>query len=230
MRSHQMDEEKLKAINTIEAYLEELRKNRPSVRLSAARSDKGARTIKKILRAARGVFLRDGHAGLSIRKVAEEAGVAVGNVGYYFESKRDLIEATLREELADYVEEHIEHFERDRDSPLEILLNVIEFYVASARRNHRFFFQMWGYAASADDAKALIRSLYRPIGRFVYYLVRAANPKLSDAACRRVVLQLFSLEEGVKLFIGMGPDDDEAVATAETHFRALARRIVEEAA
>ena len=230
MRSAAADAEKLKAINTIEAYLEELRKNRPSVKLAAERSEKGARTVKNILSAAHRVFLREGHAGLSLRKVAEEAGVAVGNVGYYFETKRDLLDATLREELADYVEEHIQQFERDRDSPLEILLNVVGFYVSSARRNHRFFFQMWGYAASDDDAKELIRSLYRPIGRFVYQLVRAANPELSDLASRRVVLQLFSLEEGVKLFIGMGPDDDAAIKSAETHIRTLARRIVEEAA
>lgn len=229
MRGDGADPEKLKAINTIEAYLEELRKNRPSERLAAARSQKGARTVRSVLLAAREVFVRDGHAGLSLRKVAEEAGVAVGNVGYYFRSKRDLLDATLREELADYVEEHILQFEKDRDSPLEILLNVVDFYVSSARRNHRFFFQMWGYAASDDDAKELIRSLYRPIGRFVYYLVRAANPRLTDAACRRVVLQLFSLEEGAKLFIGMGPDHDPAVASAEQHIRELARRIVEDA-
>lgn len=223
------DSEKLKAINTIECYLEDLRRNRPSVGLAAERSDRGARTVRAILSAAREVFVRDGHAGMSLRKVADEAGVAVGNVGYYFESKRDLVEATLREELADYVEAHIEQFERDRDSPLDILLNVVDFYVSSARRNHRFFYQMWGFAASDDAARDLIRSLYRPIGRFVYYLVRASNPRLSDAACRRVVLQLFSLEEGVKLFIGMGPDDDAAVASAETHIRNLARRIVEDA-
>jgi AcrR family transcriptional regulator len=223
------DAEKRKAIDTIEAYLCELRATRPSVGLAAERSQKGAKTLRAILLAAREVFTREGHGGLSMRKVAEEAGVAVGNVSYYFETKRELIEATLRETLADYVEEQMSLFEGDRDSPIEILLSVVDFYVGTARRNHRFFFQLWGYTASCPDALRLIRDLYRPMGRFVYYLVRATNPALSDETVRRVVLQLVALEEGVRLFIGMGPETDPALVTAGTHIRDLARRIVEEA-
>jgi AcrR family transcriptional regulator len=191
------------------------------------RSPKGGQTIASILRAARTVFVRDGHAGLTMRKVADEAGVVVGNVSYYFPSKRMLLEAMLREELATYVEEHIRHFEADRHSPMEILLNVVTFYVANGRSSHPFFYQMWGYAGSDESAKAVVRDLYRPIGRFIYYIVKAANPAFSDARIRQIVLQLFSLEEGLKLFIGMGPDDDRALKTAERDIRELARRLVE---
>jgi AcrR family transcriptional regulator len=190
------------------------------------RSAKAAATIAEILRAGHRVFIRDGHAGLSLRKVADEAGVAVGNVSYYFETKRALIEAVLCEALADYVEEHIRQFEADRDSPLDILLNVVTFYVSNARTSNALFFHMWGFAASGPEAKELIRRLYRPIGRFIYFLVRAVRPEASEARVREIVLQLFSLEEGVKLFIGMGPDDNPALASAETHIRDLARRIV----
>ena len=125
--------EKLRGLAEIEAYLGTLREARPSVAMAADRSAKGAQTIFTILKAARTVFIRDGHAGLSMRMVAEEAGVALGNVSYYFPSKRALLEAMLKEELADYVEEHIRQFEASRDSPLEILLNVVEFYVSNAR-------------------------------------------------------------------------------------------------
>jgi AcrR family transcriptional regulator len=220
------DLEKRKAINTIESYLAELRAGRPSVTMSAGRSAKGAQTLKAILRASRAVFVRDGHAGLTMRKVAAAAGLAVGNISYYFDSKSALIEATLREELADYVEEHVRQFETDRHSPLEILLNVIGFYVGNARQSHRFFYQMWGFAASDDAAKDLIRDLYRPIGRFIYYLVKAARPTRPDADVRRIVLQIFSLEEGLKLFIGMGPANDPALRASEADARELARRLI----
>lgn len=222
----QVDEEKRRAVSEIQTYLASLRTARPSVALTAARSPKAAATIADILGAGRRVFLRDGHAGLSLRKVADEADVAVGNVSYYFRTKRTLIEAVLSEALADYVEAHIRHFEADRQSPLEILLDVVTFYVSNARETHALFFHMWGFAASGPDAKALIRQLYRPIGRFIFFLVRAARPEASDTRVREIVLQLFSLEEGLKLFIGMGPDDNIAIATAETHIRDLARRII----
>ena len=72
-----------------------------------------------------------------------------------------------------------------------------------------------------------MRELYLPIGRFIFYLVRAANPKLSEDEIRQAVLQIFSLEEGYKLFIGMGPDNASAIRSAEQDIRSLTRRIVQ---
>ncbi|GAB4526697.1 MAG: hypothetical protein Kow00133_15590 [Amphiplicatus sp.] len=222
------ERQKERGLNTILAYLEELRASRPSVALAENRSAKGAQTIAAILGAARKVFIRDGHAKLSLRKVAEEAGVALGNVTYYFPAKRDLLEAMLREALADYAEAHIRQFEAEVDSPLEILLNIVTFYVTNARESHRFFYQMWGYAGSDESARETVRNLYRSIGRFIYSMTKAANPSLTDRRIRQIVLQLFSLEEGAKLFIGLGPDDDPALRTAERDIRALAQRLLTE--
>ena len=215
-----------RAFAVIAAHLAEIRAARPSVALTDGLSPKGAKTLRLILAAAHRVFIQDGHAGLSMRKVADESGVALGNVNYYFGSKRALLEATLREALADYVEAHLQQIEKEDASPLETLLNVVTFYVSNGRESHPLFFQMWGYAASDESAKALIRELYRPIGRFIYYLVRGARPDASDERIREIVLQLFSLEEGAKLFIGIGPDDDHALNNAEAHVRRLAERLI----
>ncbi len=216
-----------KALAAILDHLDDLRSARPTREIAAGKPDRTKLTIERILTAANHVFTNEGHASLSLRKVADEAGIAVGNLTYHFPTKNELLEAMLREALADYVEEHLQQFQPDRDAPLEILLNVVEFYVRNARTSHQFFYQLWGYAGSGPEARDIVRSLYRPIGRFVYYLVRAANPKLKDEDVRRVVLQIFSLEEGYKLFIGMGPDDSSAIQSAEADIRALTKRIIE---
>jgi AcrR family transcriptional regulator len=227
MRTVDPARERSSALDAIFGYLMELRATRPSVAMAAARSPKGAQTIKSILAAAREVFIRDGHAGLSMRMVAQAADVAVGNVSYYFPSKRSLLEAMLREELADYVEAHIQQFEADHDAPIDILLSIVHFYVNTARTSHRFFFQLWGYAGSDESARLLVRDLYRPICRFVRSMVKAANPALDDDRARQIVLQIFALEEGMKLFIGMGPESNLALVTAERDAVALVRRLVE---
>ena len=217
-------------IAAIVNYLEELQQLRPSVRLGADRSTKGGKTLGSILGAARAVFLREGHAGLSMRMVANEAGIALGNLSYYFPSKRSLLEAMLQEELADYVDAHLNEIKGEGRSPLAILLNVVSFYIGNARRSHQFFLQMWGYAASDSNARELVRGLYRPIGRFILALVKEANPALTEPRARQIVLQIFSLEEGLKLFVALGsdaPDADSAIVTAEIDFRELVRRIVE---
>ncbi len=226
MLQSQCNAEKDKAISAILAHLEELRSKRPSIVLAAGKSTKTSDTIGKIIASARDIFIQDGHAGLTLRNVADGAGIAVGNLTYHFASKRSLLNAVLCEALADYVEDHIDQFEADKDTPMDILLNVVEFYVRNARQSHRFFYQMWGYAGCDEEAKATVRNLYRPIGRFIYYLVRAANPKLNDAQIRCVTLQIFSLEEGYKLFIGMGPADDPALGRAEEDIRLLTEKII----
>ena len=55
-------------------------------------------TGRLILDAARSRLLADGYAGLSTRKVAEEAGVPVSQLHYHFGSKQGLILALLEEE------------------------------------------------------------------------------------------------------------------------------------
>ena len=195
-------------------------------RMCNGKTDKTRNTIERILTAATSVFIEHGHAGLSLRKVADEADIAVGNLTYHFPTKYALIDSIMREALADYVEAHLEQFEMGRDEPLDILLNVVEFYVSNARNSHRLFYQLWGFAGSSEEARTLVRDLYRPIGRFIYYLVRAANSELNDTEIRQAVLQIFALEEGYKLFIGMEPNDVGAIQTAEADIRALTLKII----
>lgn len=221
------DAETEKALNAILTHLNELRSERPTSQIGESKNLRTRRTIEKILAAAQLVFTRNGHAALSLRKVAEEAGIAVGNLTYHFPTKNALLDAMLREALADYVEAHLAQFEADRDTPLEILLNVVEFYVRNARTSHQFFYQLWGFAGSSDEGREMVRELYRPIGRFIFYLVRAANPRLSDTQVRQAVLQIFSLEEGYKLFIGMGPQSAPAIQSAENDIRILTRKIIQ---
>jgi AcrR family transcriptional regulator len=50
---------------------------------------------QQILDAVLAVLARDGIAGVSVRAVAKEAGVANGLAGYYFEGKAGMVEAAL---------------------------------------------------------------------------------------------------------------------------------------
>jgi len=215
-----------KYVEVILTQLSNARNKRPDTIGMQSRRTRAHDTISKIIAAARARFTEDGHAALTLRDVAAEAGVAVGNLTYHFPTKRILIEAMLRETLSDYFELHLRKLETADTLPIDILLNLTEFYIADARQSHRFFCQVWGYAGSSDQAKLTVRALYRPIGQVMYYLVRAANPKLNNTQIREAVLQIFSLEEGYKLFIAMGPDDDAALKSAEQGIRTLTKQIV----
>ena len=218
-----------KAKQTIRDYLRDLRNGTVDVDISSSPREKptaSSPTAQKILKSARIIFIQDGHAGLSLRKVADHAGLSVGNLSYHFPTKKTLIHALLNEALLDYIASHLALFGDGDAEPIEILQKVVQFYVTNARVTHGFFYQLWGFAGSSEEARTLVRDLYRPIGRFIYYLVRASNQSLSDADIRRVTLQIFSLEEGYKLFIGLGSEDDPALASAEVDIRELTRKLV----
>lgn len=61
-----------------------------------ARQARGYERVEQILRAALTVIAREGVAGVTHRTVAEEAGVPLGSLTYYFASKQDLLRDALR--------------------------------------------------------------------------------------------------------------------------------------
>jgi AcrR family transcriptional regulator len=58
---------------------------------------KGERTKERIVAAALALFRRDGYEATTMRAVAEEAGVSLGNAYYYFASKELLLRAFYHE-------------------------------------------------------------------------------------------------------------------------------------
>ncbi len=56
----------------------------------------------EIVSAARTVLIRDGSAGFSVRRVAQEAGISLGNLQYHFSTKVDLLEGLLATDIAEY--------------------------------------------------------------------------------------------------------------------------------
>lgn len=218
----QMDEKLAKRVKA----LRDLCARRPSAHIAANKNERSRETLVRILDSATAIFTQDGHAGLSLRKVADRAGIAVGNLTYHFPNKKTLLAAMFEERFATFVDGHLREFDANGYDPLEMLLSVVKFYAFDAQTSHQFFYQMWGYAASDRDARDMVRKLYSPIGRFILDLVLASNPDLTFEQARRAVLQIFSLEEGYKLFIGMGPENDIAIAKAEEDLRALTVAIV----
>ena len=72
------------------------------VRAGTAQRQRGRERVDKILDAARAVFLEEGYAGLRLRRVAEIAGISLGNLTYYFSSKTDFFESMIALVLLDY--------------------------------------------------------------------------------------------------------------------------------
>jgi AcrR family transcriptional regulator len=71
-------------------------------------------TRKRIIEATRSRLLADGYAGLSTRKVAEEAGVPLSQLHYHFGSKGGLIVALFVEENTRLLERQTDMYAQDK--------------------------------------------------------------------------------------------------------------------
>ncbi|MFP5419803.1 MAG: TetR/AcrR family transcriptional regulator, partial [Gammaproteobacteria bacterium] len=65
-------------------------------------SSKGLSTRARILRAALDVLIEQGFANLTIKAVADKAGIAYGNLTYHYPAKDTLITGMLELWLEDY--------------------------------------------------------------------------------------------------------------------------------
>jgi len=60
---------------------------------------KGEQRQREILAVARPFLLREGYAGFSLRNVAKQAGISLGNLQYYFPAKDDLLIDIVQAEI-----------------------------------------------------------------------------------------------------------------------------------
>ena len=65
------------------------------MKVDCATSPKGLARRESIVAKARQVLLKEGYPGLSLRSIASQLGISVGNLQYYFPTKDDLVEAVL---------------------------------------------------------------------------------------------------------------------------------------
>lgn len=64
---------------------------------------RGKETQESIVAAAETVLVRYGHAGFTLKRVADCAGIAVGNLSYHFPTKDSLLELLIDQTLSEYV-------------------------------------------------------------------------------------------------------------------------------
>lgn len=67
--------------------------------MNAIKKEEQSSTEEKIRQAARKVFLQKGYAGTRTRDIAEEAGINLALLNYYFRSKQKLFEVVMLEKI-----------------------------------------------------------------------------------------------------------------------------------
>src|SRR5215472_14434041 len=91
-----------------------------------ARQREGTR--QEILDAARELFVHDGYANVSMRKIAEKAEYAPGTIYLYFRDKSEILESLCEETFAK-LHKRLENIEKDSADLLDGLRRALESYI-----------------------------------------------------------------------------------------------------
>lgn len=162
-------------------------------------SAKGRRRRAEILEAAETLLIEEGYAGFSMRKLADQIGIRLSNVQYYYATPNAVIEALFEQALEGARVE----LEADDTADLASLVHYA-FCSQDNARSCRLFWELWALSARDDGAARIVDRFYMAYRDAIEQRIHALLPRMPAAARRRRAILIMSLLEGLSLFRGHG--------------------------
>lgn len=152
-----------------------------------------------LLTSAVSVLIRDGHAKLSMRSVAAEAGVSLSSMQHYFETKDILVIEAIRTFLRGYVERYTA-VRYQRNLPAADALNIILEDIASEAGKPEIcglYFEIWALGRHEQAIGDLLIEIYDDYRALFAELIRDIDPSLTDAEANEIGLLIAAQSEGL---------------------------------
>jgi AcrR family transcriptional regulator len=181
-----------------------IRKRQSLNRPGTATQQKGLARLLSILEAARDIFVEQGYSSLTMRKVATQANISIGNLNYYYRTKEDL----LRDLLDFVINPYLEEFERARenagDSPEKQLRAVLRFWIEDLGTPETtvFFPECWALANHNPFVATLLDDMYIKARETLVDLIPKINPSLTQKESELQALYMCASMEGLTIFAG----------------------------
>ena len=169
-----------------------------------ATRQRGKERLDNILKAGQSILISEGHASLSLRRIADQLGISNGNVTYYFPNKDALLRALIEDMLITYDREFQEEAERFPDDPESRFRAYVDYLIADCKQAdlRGFFYQLWSLATHNDVASELREKVYEHFMRQVLTVLEPLNPELEQGILRCNALTLMTLVEGLHIVYG----------------------------
>lgn len=163
---------------------------------------KGKNTASEILSSAIKVFIAEGYAGFSLRKVAAAADVKLSNLQHYFPSKDALLEAMMMVEIEAYLASFEEI--RSHGSAEQQLAELVDMVVEDlkTKKTTIFFPELWSLSNHHQAMTKHMDAMYRRYRLVVKEIIRAINPALKDRQVKHLALFITASLEGHTVFVG----------------------------
>lgn len=165
---------------------------------------KGHETREQILHAALRLLVEEGYRAMSMRRVAAECGMKLGNLTYHFASREDLVRDLLDAVIRSY---EVEFDEITSDSELEPAARLAiycELVLEDIRtkKTTRVFPELWALSNHDPFVLERVQDLYRRARAPLAAIIADMRPDLADDDRQALALFISVSMEGTTPFIG----------------------------
>ncbi len=194
-------------------------------------TDGSASTREQIVRAAAESLLENGYAGTSVRTIASRAGVAIGNLQYYFPTKSELLVEAWRYLTARSVEE-LRTACNQLDDPLQALELGVESIWDTLRKLGDMQLAAFDLLVQAPRTERLRAYLPELFTRYREVIQEQIDRLEADGRVRLLVGREVLVPLVLNTVLGFGlyyvvTRDDESCVRALSAFRQLAGSLLQ---
>jgi AcrR family transcriptional regulator len=164
----------------------------------------GERTRVEILRAAKRVLATDGYARFTLRRVAGEAGLTVGNLAYHYPTKRNLVRALIMLLIDEYrmqVDARLRSAPSRSPGAFRSLVSWLMRDSVSAQTS-RLFREFWTIALHDPVIANAIDRFYAEVQETASTHLRHNFPNLPRRSARDIVQLMGIISEGSNVLYG----------------------------
>ncbi|GAA2252794.1 hypothetical protein GCM10010232_46560 [Streptomyces amakusaensis] len=171
---------------------------------------KGTARRAALLDAAETTLIAGGHSALSLRAVADTAGVRLGHLQYYFSTRDALVSELLARILQRSLDEVAAAVPSSPDAPLDDLVTVLLAQQTDAELV-RVFVELWALAARDESVATAVRAFYVQYADLVAARIGAHAPDVPAEEVRARAETFIALIEGSSLLrSGVGGSPSQA--------------------
>lgn len=165
---------------------------------------KGHQTREQILEAALHLLVEEGYRAMTMRRVAAECGMKLGNLTYHFPAREDLVQALLEAVISAYEIEFHEIAHNATFAPEVRLAHYCELVLEDIRskKTTRVFPELWALSNHDPFVFERVHELYARARASLVEIIEELRPDLPPE--KRQVLALFisASMEGLTVFAG----------------------------
>lgn len=145
---------------------------------------------EKIKDAALSLLVKENYKDITMRKVAKEADVALGQVTYYYHTKESLLFSVIKEVVDYSVDDFIKKINKTKGSKEEAIKEYLDTYIMQDEEMSVLVVNIMNESLFNEKLKTISTKFFNRVFNYLYSVIKDENPNISDANVKERASQM----------------------------------------